>query len=342
MRFARPEFLWLLLLAPALAGGLAVSLARRRRALRAFAQAPFDNHLSTAAGPAVQATRFALLVGAALFLLLAVARPQWGTSLEQVTRRGVDVMLAIDISESMLAEDQTPSRLQKAREEAARLIERLEGDRVGLVAFAGSAGVLCPLTHDTNALKMFLDALSPDLISYPGSSLASALKVASSGFNDEQRQFKVIIVYSDGEDVVDREEAIEAARAAAAAGAVIHSVGLGTPGGAPIPLRDKSGAIAGYKNDAEGRVVTTRLDEGTLADLASAGSGRYFPATAGEEEIDALVGEIGGMDKKEMQTRLLTQYEERYQLPLAVGLSLLAVESFLTGRRRKAREPMTS
>ncbi|HEY3176153.1 MAG TPA: VWA domain-containing protein [Candidatus Polarisedimenticolia bacterium] len=334
MRFARPELLWALLLLPVLAFWLAAQLVRRRRALREFAAEPLLSRLVRSASMEKLVIKSILLVVAALFLILAACRPQWGSSLQQVTRQGVDVLLAIDVSESMLAEDIKPSRLAKAIEESSRLLDRLTGDRVGLVAFAGAAGVACPLTLDYNAVRIFLDDLSPDMISYPGTSIAEALRAAAKVFGPEQRKFKVMVILSDGEEQVEEAEVEEAAKEAASQGLVIHALGVGTPSGGPIPIRSPSGEITGYKKDQQQRVVTTRLDETLLARLSELTGGRYLPATAAESELDHIAEEIAGMDKKEMQARLTTQYEERFQIPLAIGLAALIAEALLSGRAK--------
>ncbi|HZI95125.1 MAG TPA: VWA domain-containing protein [Patescibacteria group bacterium] len=334
MRFARPELLWLLLIIPVMAMWLVAGITRRRRSLERFAAGPLVGQLVTAAPLGRLVFKMILLVVGAAFLLIAAARPQWGTTLEQVSRQGVDVMVAIDISESMLAEDIKPSRLGKAQEEASRLFDRLHGDRVGLIAFAGSAGVLCPLTLDYNAARIFLDSMTPDMISYPGSSLGSAIRTAVQAFGAEQRKFKVMLLLSDGEEQVDPEEVGRAAQEAAAQGLVIHTIGLGTPSGEPIPTHGQDGQVVGYKKDRDGRVVTTRLDESTLSRISQMTGGLYLPATAAEGELDRVAEAIGGMDKKEMQARLMTQYEERYQVPLAIGLAALIAEALISGRRR--------
>ena len=334
MRFARPELLWLLLVVPALAVWLLTGLARRRRALARWAAEPLIGQLTVGPPLGRMVFKAILLVVAAAFLILAAARPQWGMTLQQVTRQGVDVLLAIDISESMLAEDIKPSRLAKAQEEASRLVERLSGDRVGLVAFAGSAGVLCPLTLDYNAARIFLDTLTPDMISYPGSSLASAIRAGMKASVSEQRKFKVMVLMSDGEEQVDAQDVARAAQEAASQGMIIHAIGMGTPAGEPIPVRTREGQIAGYKKDKDGRVVTTRLDETLLSRVAQTTGGLYLPSSAAEIELDRIAEAIGGMDKKEMQQRLTTQYEERYQVPLAIGLAALIAEALIIPRRR--------
>ena len=337
MRFAVPHALWLLAIVPLLAVWLILGAVRRRRALARLAAEPLLQRLVEARPTSVIAVKGVLLALAVGLLVLAAARPQWGATLEQVTRKGVDVMIAVDISESMLAEDMGPARLQKSVEATSRLLDRLQGDRVGLLAFSGSAGVLCPLTLDYNAVRIFLDSLTPNMISYPGSSLADAIKAGAQGFGTEERKFKVMVLFSDGEDQVEREGVERAATEAASQGVVIHTVGVGTPAGGPIPERGRDGRISGYRKDREGRVVTTRLDEALLSRVSEITAGRYYPATAAESELDLIAESIAGMDKKELQARLMTQFEERFQVPLGAGLLLLVADSLLSNRKRVRR-----
>jgi Ca-activated chloride channel family protein len=335
MRWANPSAFWLLPIVPVVAFWLAWTLARRRRGLARFCGPQLAGRLTLSAPMEVLVIKASLLTVGILFAVVALARPQWGATLEPVARRGVDVLFGIDISESMLAEDAEPNRLLKARQEALRLLERLEGDRAGLLAFAGSAGMLCPLTLDDAALRMFLDSLAPDMISYPGSSLAEALRAGTEAFNKEERRYKVMVLFSDGEDTVDPEAAETAAKQAAQQGIVIHTIGVGSPTGAPIPVRAADGTIGDYRKDAGGRVVTTRLDESVLSRIAEIGGGSYWPATPAEEELDRVAEAIAGMEQKEMNARLTTQFEERFQIPLAAAALAFAVEALLSGRRRR-------
>ncbi len=337
MRFASPVVLWMLLAVPALAAWLVLILRGRRMAMARFTEARLLERLVDSVSAERLAVKAILLVLSSLFIVLAAARPQWGSTLEQVSHRGVDVLIGIDISESMLAEDLRPNRLQKSREEAGRFLERLDGDRVGLLAFAGSAGVLCPLTVDYNAVRIFLDTLRPDMISYPGTSLAVAIEAGAGAFSTEESKFKVMVLFTDGEDQVSAAEVEAAARAAAQQGIIIHTIGTGSPGGEPIPVRDENGEIIEYKKDTGGRVVTTRLDEAILAGVSEITGGQYFPATAAEAELDRIAEAIEAMDKKEMQGKLMTQYEERYQVPLAAGLAFLIADALIVARRSGRR-----
>lgn len=336
MRFGSPEFLHLLWLVPLLAGFFAFVRRRRRIRLERFAGQQLLGRLVRSAGGERTVIRYLLFLLALTFLILAAARPMWGTRVNEVARRGVDVIIAMDTSLSMDAEDVKPSRLRKAKLEMTGLVDRLRGDRVGLVAFAGSAFVQCPLTLDHSAAKMFLDILDTGLIPRPGTAIARAITMSMEAFRSRERKYKVLVLLTDGED--HEADPVAAARAAAEEGVVIHTVGIGSPVGEPIPMRDAQGQISGYKKDRSGEVVTSRLDEETLRAIARTTGGIYVRATQGEVELDTLVAEISGMEKRELQSRMHAGLEERFQYPLALALLLLV--SWLAipdlGRRRRS------
>jgi len=276
--------------------------------------------------------RTLLLLGFFIFAVLALARPQWGTKLETVRRRGVDVIVALDTSYSMNAEDVAPSRLARAKNEVRGLIERLRGDRVGLVTFAGTALLQCPLTLDYGAAVLFLDIANTEIIPEPGTSLASAIQAAASAFIAGERKYKVLVIMTDGEDLEGQlDEAIGKAKEA---GIVIYTVGLGTPEGRPIPVRDGQGNIVEYRKDPSGRVVISSLDERTLARIAEATGGRYYRATTSGSELDALYGDISELEQKDLESRLFQNYEDQFQYPLGLAILFLTAELFVSERRR--------
>jgi len=338
MSFAHPEYLWAILLLPllALAGWWA---ARRQRAA-----------LARFAGGAGSARRFAgevdvhrravkvLLTQAALLaLILTAARPQWGVRLEEVTRGGSDLVLLLDTSLSMAAEDVAPSRLGLARHAADTLLQQTEGDRVALVTFAGRATMACPLTLDHAAVRLFLDAIDVESVPVAGTSLEDALKAALRAFGPvdatSPSRHRAIVLLSDGEDheggIDDAEQALEQA------GVTVYALGVGTARGAPIPLNDPSGVSSGYKKDAEGKVVTTRLDETVLERLALATGGRYYRATAGQVEVEEIARALSTLDRQEFGAVLRARYEERFQIPLALALLAIGAETLLGDRRRR-------
>jgi Ca-activated chloride channel family protein len=248
-------------------------------------------------------------------------------------------MIAVDTSVSMLAEDVKPNRLTQARAAVAGFLDLLQGDRVGLVAFAGAAYVACPLTIDHAAAALFVDVLDPDLVPVQGTAIAEAIQVAHRAFPQGERRHRVLVLITDGED---HEGDVEAAtRAAAGDGVVIYTVGLGSPAGEPIPLRNARGDVVGYKEDREARKVTSRLDESTLQAIAGGTGGRYFRSTPEGLELERVYEEIAAMDQKSVSGRLLTAYEDRYQIPLGVAIVLLLVETAIAERpgRRRAAPP---
>lgn len=338
MRFGSAEYLHLLWLIPLLAGFFALVRHRRRVRLQRFAGHELLGRLVRSAGGERTVIRYVLFLLALTFIILAAARPMWGTRVNEVARRGVDVIIAMDTSLSMDAEDIKPSRLRKAKLEMTGLVDRLRGDRVGLVAFAGSAFVQCPLTLDHSAAKMFLDIMDTGLIPRPGTALSRAISTSVEAFRSRERKYKVLVLLTDGED--HEGDPVAAAQAAAEEGVVIHTVGIGSPAGEPIPMRDERGNITGYKKDRQGEVVTSRLDEEALRAVASTTGGLYVRATQGEVELDSLVAEISGMEKRELQSKLHAGLEERFQYPLALALLLLV--SWLgipdLGHRRRSRK----
>jgi Ca-activated chloride channel family protein len=335
MRFAAPFFLWLLGLVPVLAGLLALAAWRRGRDLERFGDAPLVRRLAASVSVERRVIKAVLLVIAAVFLILALARPQWGARLETVTRRGIDVVVAVDTSASMLAEDVAPNRLAQARAAVLSLIDLLEGDRIGLVAFSGTAYVACPLTLDYGAAAMFVDVLDPDLLPVPGTAIAAALRAATAAFPEGERRHKVIILITDGEDHEGDVQA--AAMEAADAGVIVYTVGVGSPAGTPIPLRNARGEVTGYKEDRDRRKVTSRLDEGALEAIAVATRGKYHRASAEGIELGRIYEEIAAMDRQTLSSRLQSAFEERYLLPLGAALLLLLVEAAMGDRRRSWR-----
>jgi Ca-activated chloride channel family protein len=245
-------------------------------------------------------------------------------------------MLAVDTSLSMLAEDVKPNRLAQARAAVSSFIGMLRGDRVGLVAFSGAAYVACPLTLDHTAAGIFVDVLDTELIPVRGTAIAEAIATAQRAFSPTERRYKVLVLITDGEDHEGDFEA--AARAAAADGVTIYTVGVGGPGGEPIPLRSERGDIVGYKEDREKRKVTSRLGESVLESIALATGGKYFRSTPEGIELRRVYEEIAVMDQKSLTGRLHTAYEERYQVPLALAILLLGLETAIPDRGRRPRE----
>jgi Ca-activated chloride channel homolog len=336
MRFASPDIAWLLLLLPVLALFTLWTARQRQRDLHRFAGAEIGVRLTRTVRRGRQQLKSLLALAAFMLLLLALTGPQFGVRLEMAERRGVDVMVILDLSRSMLAEDVRPSRLERARHAIGGLLDRLEGDRAGLIVFAANAFVQCPLTLDHSAMRMLLSALSGGDIPSQGTSLERALQTAGKSFNDQDRQYKVVVVFSDGE--IHAGDASGMATALAAQGARVYCVGVGTPEGDLIPLRADDGTRLEYHKDEDGNYVKSRLDEVALRGVAAAGEGAYWRSSLGGDELTALVDRIAGLEEKELGTERLTRYEERFQLPLLGALLCLFAESLLSERARPRRE----
>lgn len=325
MHFAHPTLLYALLVLPALALGFLASHQARERRLRAVV----EPRRAAAGGVHTLGLRrqfrgLALWVAVGL-VIVALARPQWGEEVQEVTYHGLDLIVALDCSTSMLAEDLKPTRLARARHAIKGLLERLDGDRFGLVAFAGTAFLQCPLTVDYGAAKMFLDLVDTSLFKTQGTDLAAAVATAIRGFGDERRGDRVLLVVSDGEGQANGlEPAIAAAKAAEVR---VFTIGIGSPGGVPIPLRDATGRLEGYKKDRRGGVVLTRLDEEGLARLALETGGTYYRARPGEGELEEVMAAIDKLSRGEGRATLTIHRQERYAWFLFPALLLLAIDA---------------
>jgi Ca-activated chloride channel family protein len=335
MRFAALYNFWLLLLLPLLVSFFAWALLARRRALVRFARWPLAEKLTRDVSRGRQFWKYGLLGMGTLLLILALSGPQFGTKLEMARRKGVDVILVLDVSRSMAAEDVKPSRLERAKHQIRGLVDLLEGDRVGLVVFAGKAFVQCPLTTDYGAVEMFLAILDVGSVSVQGTAIGDALRLATRSFDPGDLQHKAIVLFTDGEDHVG--QPLEAAREAAVQGVRVFAVGLGTPDGELIPQAQEGGGFS-YHKDERGNYVKTRLDEDTLQAMALETAGDYFRSTLGGAELEAIYGQIAQMEQKEIGSTRLTRYEERFQWPLLLALCCFFVEALLGDARVQSRE----
>ncbi|MDA0748782.1 MAG: VWA domain-containing protein, partial [bacterium] len=261
-------------------------------------------------------------------------QPQYGTKLELLRRKGIDVIVALDTSLSMLAEDMKPNRLKRSLFEIEAFIDRLEGDRVGLVAFAGKSFTLCPLTLDYGAAKLFLDTIDTNIIPVKGTAISEAIRTATRGFGSQERKYKVLVLITDGEDHAG--DPVEAAREAAEAGVRIFSVGVGTQEGELIPVR-QNGRVE-YMKDRQGNFVKTRLDEAVLQQISRVTDGAYIRSRSGRVGLEEVYEQISQMEKKELGSRKYTQYKHRFQWPLAVAVACFLCEALLSDRRKEKSE----
>jgi len=326
MKFAHPSYLFLLWLVPALIFFYLYAFRKKEKLIKIFCGETLYAELVPSVSRGRQKLKAALAVCALAVLAVSLMQPQWGFQWEDIKRQGIDVMVAIDVSQSMLAEDIKPSRLERAKRKVYDLCRMLEGDRIGLIAFAGTSFVQCPLTLDYGAFKMFLDYLDPDLIPVPGTSLGQAIKSAISSFSRRERTSKALILITDGEDLEGN--ALEAAQEAKKEGIRIFTIGVGQEGGAPIPMKDGSG---GFKKDERGEMVLSKLDEATLRNIALETGGSYVRSVTGDMDLNKIYQEDirGRMEKKELLSTRKKRWEERFQWFLFAAILLLASEFFV-------------
>ncbi|GAB4341088.1 MAG: VWA domain-containing protein [Calditrichia bacterium] len=335
LRFANPQFFYFYILIPLLIGFFWWSFRKKRKILAKIGDEELVASLTRSVSKKKQVWKVVLVLFAFIVGIFALADPQIGTKLENVERKGVDIFIALDVSKSMLAEDVAPNRLEKAKHEIAAFIDRLRGDRIGLICFSGISFVQCPLTLDYSAAKLFLSDIDTHLIPQPGTAISSAIEMARQSFVTKELKHKVLIIITDGED--HEGDPVEAAKKAAEEGVVIYTIGIGTPGGAPIPEFDTHGNRVGYKKDREGKIVTTKLDVLTLEKVAFETGGKYYISSTGESELDKIYEEIYAMEKKELASRQFTQFEDRFQIFLAIVILLLVIELLLSERKKLRR-----
>lgn len=345
MSFARPDLLWLAALLPLLAGaGVWGYVRRRRRVSRNFGDASLVGRLGLTDPERFATRRFVLVSLAALALGLAAAGPQWGEQVVESRQRARSVVLAVDVSKSMLARDVDPDRLERGRLFVRRLLRELPGDRLGLVAFAGRAYVLSPLTVDHSALQLYLDALDPEIVSQGGSSLASAIRQATDlarGETDREDRSRgpAIVLVSDGEALEEEAGVHAAAERAARAGVTVHTVGVGTAEGAPVPERDSaSGSVTGYTHDpATGDIVVSRLGEELLRQVAETTGGRYSRLGAAGT-TDRVLASLEQLERDRSDgTERTVQARPRFEWFVGLAVLLLALDAVWTRHRRQAK-----
>ncbi len=277
--------------------------------------------------------KFLLIFLCITSMIIGISNPQIGTKMEEVKREGVDLMIALDLSNSMLAEDIKPNRLERARQAISRLIDKLEGDRIGLIVFAGDAYVQLPITTDYSAAKLFLSTVNTNIVPSQGTAIGKAIDLSIRSFDMENGQNKAIIIITDGENHEDN--ALEQAKLTNEKGVLVHTLGMGLSKGGPIPIYNKYGNNTGYRKDKEGNTIISKLNEQMLQDIASSGGGTYVRANNTQAGLSTLFSEINKMEKKEIGTMVFTDYKDRFQLFLSIALLLLFFDLILLSRKNK-------
>ncbi len=331
-RFAHIDYLYLLLLIPVLLLLFWILNRAHRNRLAGWMNPVLFAKLIPLATPVKRWVKLSLILLAYACVILALARPQYGSKLTDVKRQGVEVVLAVDVSNSMLAEDIQPNRLANAKRAISRLIDELENDKIGLIVFAGEAYVQLPITTDLGAAKLFLSSVNTEIVPRQGTSIGAAINLASRSFSPEADKSKAVIILTDGEN--HEEGAIEAAQAAVEKDITVHTIGMGLPQGAPIPIINQFGQ-KDYRTDHEGTVIVSKLNETMLQEVAMAGNGIYIRANNSRTGLNALFDEINSMDKQEMESRIYSDYEEQFQYPIAIAVILLLIEFVVLYRKNK-------
>ncbi|WP_319478901.1 VWA domain-containing protein [uncultured Draconibacterium sp.] len=330
-RFGNIEYLWGLLIIPLLALFFVWSRISRRRALKKFGQQEILGQLMPYSSGNRPVVKFIILMLALAFFIVGIARPQFGSKLKTEKREGVELMIALDVSNSMMAEDIQPNRLERAKRAISRLVDRLKDDKIGLIVFAGDAYTQLPITTDYNSAKLFLNSVNTQIVPKQGTAIGAAIDLARKSFTPNGEANKAIVIITDGENHED--DALASAQAALDEGAIVHTIGMGLPSGSPIPVL-RNGQTD-YLKDRDGNVVVTKLNEQMLEQIAAAGGGIYVRANNAQVGLNALFDEINKMEKQEMETRTYSEYDDQFQYFFAVGLFLLLLEFVILERKNK-------
>lgn len=323
-------YLWLLIGIPVIVLLYAMVIFWQKRTQRKFADKELLDRLSPNRSTGKQVLKIVLLCLAIASLVIALVNPQFGTKLETVKREGVDVVFAIDVSKSMLAEDIAPNRLEKSKQLVTQIINNLASDRVGIIAYAGSAFPQLPITTDYAAAKMFLQNMNTDILSSQGTAIREAIELAKTYFNDDEQTNRVLFLISDGEDHEGNIE--EIAAEAARQGIRIVTIGVGTPKGGPIPVR-RNGVVQNYKKNNQGETVITRLEQETLKEIASEANGIYIDGSNTAQVVEEVTEILQNMDKKEFESQQIAEYKSQFQWFLGLGLLFLLLDILLLERQ---------
>jgi Ca-activated chloride channel family protein len=304
----------------------------KKRKQKFFADPILLERLSPEVSPFKATIKMLMVVLALSFLIISLVNPKMGTKLKTVKRQGVDVVFALDVSKSMLAEDIVPNRLEKSKQIISKIIDKLGSDRVGIIIYAGNAYPLLPITTDHAAAKMFLQNANPDMVSSQGTAINEALKLAKSYYDDDDQTNRYLFVISDGED--HEENVSYIADEAVNEGIKIYSIGVGTAKGSPIPLK-REGTLIGYKKDRKGEVVITQLNDKTLKTIATDGEGEYLVGDNTAKTVEYIDELLLAADKKEFETKQFSDYKDQFQWFIGLGLLFLVLDTLMLNRRTK-------
>ena len=327
-RFANPDFLYLFFLLPVLVGVYLYYNYRRRQNIRKYGDPALLKELMPTISKDRPDVKFWLTFSALALTIFMLARPQFGSKMETVKRSGVEAVIALDISNSMLAEDVTPSRLEKSKKLISRLVDTFNNDKVGMIVFAGEAFTQLPITSDYVSAKMFLESINPNLISTQGTDIGAAIRLAMKSFTPNEGVGRAIIVITDGEN--HEGGALEAAKEAAEKNMQVFILGIGSPDGSPIPVERGRND---FRKDKDGNVIVTRLNEQMCQEIAKAGNGMYIRVDNSNSAEKILNEEIGKMAKKDVESQVFTDFDEQFQVLAWLVLILLVIEMLILERK---------
>ncbi|MBT6325988.1 MAG: VWA domain-containing protein, partial [Bdellovibrionales bacterium] len=328
MKFQNLEYLWFISIIPLIIFFYIWAFRRKNYLIEQFVSTELKDRLLEGVSLTKQKLKILLIILGISFLIIALIRPKWGYHWEEIKREGVDIIVALDVSKSMLAEDVSPNRIERAKREIIDLLGIIQGDRVGLMAFAGTSFLQSPLTLDYGAVKIFLDDLDTDLIPIPGTAIADAIKKSVESFDQKDKKSRVLILITDGED--HSGQPIEEAKNAKEHGVKIYTIGIGKKEGAPIPDKDRGG----FKKDSSGNLVLTHLDEETLQKIALTTGGSYVRSVTGDLDLEKIYADVTQkVETKELKSGKRKHFEERFQWPLLIAILLLMIELLLSERK---------
>ncbi len=332
IRFAHPDLLYLLVLIPVFIMLFIILMQWKKKAWKRFGEYGIISRLIPDYSKSRFIVKFIFLLTAITFLIIGLADPQVGSKLVKAERKGIDIMLALDVSNSMLAEDIQPSRLERSKQSISKLIDELRSDRIGMIVFAGKAYTQLPITTDYAAAKMFLSTISTEAVPVQGTAIGEAIELAMKSFDESNDHSKAIIIITDGEN--HEGDALTVAKEAADKGIHIYTIGMGLPEGGPIPVFQGQNKV-GYKKDRQGNTIVTKLNETMLQQIASAGQGVYVRANNASAGLSKIFDEINKLSKTEIDSMMFSDYEDRFQYFLAVSLIFLILELMVVERKSK-------
>ena len=304
----------------------------KKKALKKFGSISIIKQLMPTVSKRKPVLKFILILLMFSFLIIGILNPQIGSKLEEVKREGADLIIALDVSNSMKAEDLSPNRLERAKQAMSKLIDKLEGDRIGIVVFGGEAYVQLPITTDYAAAKLFLGTIDTDIIPSQGTAIGKAIDVSIDAFGKDIGKNKAIVIITDGENHED--DAVKAAQAAAEKGIFVHTIGMGSVNGSPIPTY-KNNFQTGYRKDKDGNTIVTKLNEPALQQVAAAGNGIYVRASNSEAGLNNILTEVKKMEKRQFESKMYTDYEDRFQYFIAIALLLSITELLISEQKSK-------